>query len=837
MAIRVEAQTGDRGSSSPAQAGEEPLVLSLVIPTRNEVDNIDPLVERIEQVMPETAMEIIFVDDSDDGTPDAVRRVSASSSRPITLLHRRAGERDGGLGGAVVAGMRLARAPWVCVMDADLQHPPDVIESMAAKAFDRRSDIVVASRFRDEGSVGSFGRMRRGASRVSTAAAGVFFRGALNGVTDPMSGFFMVRRKALDLDSLHPQGFKILLEVLVRTPSLRVAEVGFTFGERHAGDSKASVREGLNYLTQLWRLRLSAFTMRVGRFGLVGLTGLVVNTALLAALAELAGMHYLVAAAIATQGSTLWNFSLTELWVFGDREHKRSGPRRMAMFFVVNNIALGLRAPLLVALTAGVGIHYAASNVISLVALFVARFALADVWIWGKAKEAAGDLARHNYDIHGLITVASDGLLPELERFRIAEQLTDPTIRVRIGGVSRKASKLPLGAASAPQNGSANGNGSLNGHVSLNGNASNGNVSNGNASNGNASNGNGNAEVEGEALKAAVAATASRITYVEGRLGIGFGADIEIQDGRIAVTASPLLKRSPHVLYTNVVEPILRWTFAERGYALVHAACMAHDGKAFLITARTDTGKTTTCLKTLDMKPYSFLSDDLVLLSPDGRALTYPKPLTVSRHTVAAVKTPLLSRRQRLKLIYQSRLHSRSGRIFAMFIARTHLPAATINAIVQLLVPPPKYQVDKLVPHVEIAPEAKVAGLMIIQRGGEGDVELEPEEALDILLSNCEDAYGFPPYAEIEHFLHSRNGSDLRADERAIIASALDGAPAKLLKSETMDWHRRVATIVDSLAGDGGNGSGGAAANGQGPRRPGRGLVRGRPAVATETTD
>ena len=115
------------------------------------------------------------------------------------------------------------------------------------------------------------------------------------------------------------------------------------------------------------------------------------------------------------------------------------------------------------------------------------------------------------------------------------------------------------------------------------------------------------------------------------------------------------------MLYTNVVEPILRWTFASKGYALVHAACFADGDSAFMVTARTDTGKTTTTLKLLDHYPYSFLSDDLTIVCPDGRVLAYPKPLTISRHTVHAVKTPLLSRRERVKLIPQSRLHSRIG--------------------------------------------------------------------------------------------------------------------------------------------------------------------------------
>ena len=250
-----------------------------------------------------------------------------------------------------------------------------------------------------------------------------------------------------------------------------------------------------------------------------------VNTVVLALLAELAGVHYLVAAVVATQASTLWNFSLTELWVFGEREHARPGGRRMAMFFAVNNVALALRAPLLVGLTAGLGIHYAVSNVLSLLAVFVARFALADVWIWGRREALAGDLARHNYDIHGLISVASDGRLPSSSASG-SPSSSPATIRVRIGSVSRKAANYPLGATAA-QNGNGNGN--------------------------------------SPALDAASAVIAARCTYVEGRAGLGFAADIEIADGHIAVTASPLLKRSPHVLYTNVVEPILRWTFAEKG--------------------------------------------------------------------------------------------------------------------------------------------------------------------------------------------------------------------------------------------------------------------------------
>jgi dolichol-phosphate mannosyltransferase len=517
-----------------------------------------------------------------------------------------------------------------------------------------------------------------------------------------------------------------------------------------------------------WRERIGALSTRIGRFGVVGATGLVVNTVALAVLADLAGLYYVAAAAIATQVSTLWNFTFTELWVFPDRDHRIRGLRRLATFYAVNNAALLLRVPVLIALTSGLGIHYVVSNLISMALIFAVRFTAADLWIWARSDARAVEAPAHNYDIHGLVTVASQVRLPELEGFRVPGPLIDPRLTVRVGPVRRRSDRSPPDGV-AP----------------------------------------------------------TRISYVEGRAGLGFGTHIRLGEP-IEVVASPLLKHSPHVLYTNVVEPILRWTFAEKGYALVHAACIADAGRGYLITARTDTGKTTTCLKTLDDRPYSFLSDDLTLLCPDGRVLTYPKPLTISRHTLRAVKTPLLSRRERLMLLYQSRLHSRSGRRLAMALARSRMPAATINTIVQVLVPPPKFQVDRLVPDVRLMPEARLAGVIVIERGGEGHAELSREEVLDILLANCEDAYGFPPYGRIAHFLHSQNGSDLRTIERGTIARALGDAPATLLKSETMDWHRRVVALVDGESGGPADGADGSGRFQRGEEQRGRGAALGQ---------
>ena len=694
-------------------------LLSIVVPTKNEAGNVAALLARLEAVVPTVAMEIIFVDASSDGTPETIEESAWRCSREVLLLRQRSERGRSGLGAAVVQGLRAARAPWVCVMDADLQHPPELIASLLEQVESSDVDLVVASRYCENGSTG-FGWARGMASRFTTGAARLLFPRRLRNITDPMSGFFLVRRDAIDVDALRPRGFKILLDLLIRTPGLRCAEVWFAFGERHAGRSKATVREGMRYLSLLARLRFA-------RFGIVGASGLVINTLVLAVLTDVVGLFYVVSAVIATQASTLWNFSFTELWVFADREGKRGRGHRMALFFLMNNVALAVRGPLLVLLTSGLGIHYAVSNVLSLVGLTVVRFALADTWIWAKAPSSEAAPRSFSYDIHGIVTVKSDARLPELERFRIGELIGEADIRVRIGRVSPNCD--------------------------------------------------------------------SAVHYREGPGRLGFGVVIDLGD-HIEATASPLLRRSPHVLYTNVVEPILRWKFAERGYALVHAACLADGEGAFLVTARTDTGKTTTSLLMLESHSYSFLSDDLTLVSPDGRVLTYPKPLTISRHTLKAVKTPLLSRRERIGLVVQSRLHSRSGRRFALILARTHLPAATINAVVQMIVPPPKYHVERLVPGVAVAPEARLTGMVVIQRGGEGAVSLDESEALETLMRNCEDAYGFPPYAAIEGSLRRRNGTDLKDVERGIVASALSGLPAAAMRSETMDWWRRVPGVV-----------------------------------------
>jgi hypothetical protein len=138
-------------------------------------------------------------------------------------------------------------------------------------------------------------------------------------------------------------------------------------------------------------------------------------------------------------------------------------------------------------------------------------------------------------------------------------------------------------------------------------------------------------------------------------------------------------------------------------------------------------------------------------------------------------------------------------RRFAFFLTRTGLPVATVNTVVQLLVPPPKYAVQRLVPGVEVAEHAKLGGLLVIQRSANGFEWLEEDDALEILLDNCEDAYGFPPYHLIEDFLLGSSADDLRSVERQILAGAFEGVAAALLSSTRLDWATRIPSLIDGL--------------------------------------
>jgi len=225
------------------------LSASIIVPTYKEAPNIRPLVERIFCATKAAGrdVEVVFVDDnSQDGTAEAVE--SLKSLYPVRIIIRK-GER--GLASAVVAGFREATFDQFVVLDADLQHPPEAIPRLLERLCESGCDFVIGTRYADSGSIDrKWSRGRRLVSRLST-----LFARPLAPLSDPMSGFFAIRRETLEKAvKLNPLGYKIALELFVKCGCQRPGEVPIEFSSRRSGESKASLRQGLLYLRHLTSL-------------------------------------------------------------------------------------------------------------------------------------------------------------------------------------------------------------------------------------------------------------------------------------------------------------------------------------------------------------------------------------------------------------------------------------------------------------------------------------------------------------------------------------------------------------------------------------------------------
>ena len=242
---------GDVGN----EARQQGCAVSVIVPTRNEAPNIELLEQRLSSALDATpgGWELIFVDDSDDPTPEVITRL-VNNGRPVRLLHREKGARAGGLGGAVQEGFTLARGTALVVMDADLQHPPEVVPALVAPVLSGEAALVAGSRYSWAGAdAGLAGPGRQLVSRTCRAVVHLLLP-VSRPLEDPMSGLFAFRHSLLCGVVLEPKGYKILLEVTVRTRPTPVQNVGFDFAPRYAGRSKATLREGLVFLTHLSRL-------------------------------------------------------------------------------------------------------------------------------------------------------------------------------------------------------------------------------------------------------------------------------------------------------------------------------------------------------------------------------------------------------------------------------------------------------------------------------------------------------------------------------------------------------------------------------------------------------
>lgn len=320
--------------------------LSVITPTFNEVDNVVPLLDKLEAALVDLSHEILVVDDDSPDRTWEVAEEYAATHPSVRVLRRFS---DHGLSSAVMAGMEASTGKVIAVIDADMQHDERVLPDMVAVLESGDADLVVGTRAADGGSYGEWSAFRRVVSWVAAMIARVFLRVS---TTDPMSGFFAISRDAYRTaaPAVNAQGFKILLEFIGRNPGLRVAEVGYEFRNRVAGETKLSPSIIRSYL-------LAVFELRFGRqvkgqfflYCLVGASGVMINLAVFSLFELLdAGsidvgfarpLRWSLIAGIAA--SVVTNFVLNNYFTFWERRYRRHHlVQGFALFALVSGLGV-----------------------------------------------------------------------------------------------------------------------------------------------------------------------------------------------------------------------------------------------------------------------------------------------------------------------------------------------------------------------------------------------------------------------------------------------------------------------------------------------------------------
>lgn len=353
--------------------------ISIIIPTYNEQVNITPLVEKIDAVLSGYDYEVVFVDDnSRDGTAETIEGLA--SKYPVRVIVRRD---ERGLASAVVHGINNTSSDIVAVMDADLQHPPDVLPALIRKA-ENDVDIVVASRNVEGGGSQGWSLARKIISAGAIIIAHLLLP-PTRFVKDPMSGFFVFRRSVIAGARLKPSGYKILLEIIMEGKFGNVAEVPYTFATRSEGKSKLNTREQIEYLKHIYSLMLRKGELaRFFTFCAVGGSGVLVNLGLYSILTRIAGLETTLSAAISVETSILTNFILNNFFTFRLRNVPGVKPffHRLLKFNLFSLAGLAINLGLLRLFHNVIGIHDILSMLFAIIVVMLWNYLVNTWWTW-----------------------------------------------------------------------------------------------------------------------------------------------------------------------------------------------------------------------------------------------------------------------------------------------------------------------------------------------------------------------------------------------------------------------------------------------------------------------
>jgi dolichol-phosphate mannosyltransferase len=325
---------------------EASLFFSLVVPTYNESQNIQQLVRvlsgLLDHALPDNYELIVVDDDSPDRTWEVAQQLMPEF--PALRVMRRQTER--GLSTAVIRGWQAARGEVLGVIDGDLQHPPEVLLKLL-RSIQNGADLSVASRHIEGGGTSDWGIIRRFLSRGAQMLGLMILPNVVGRVSDPMSGYFMVRRSAIVDTLLQPYGYKILLEVIGRGRVDRIIEVGYVFQERKEGESKVTWRQYVEYLLHLAKLRSRGRVSRLSssfqlgrflRFGLVGFSGVFVDLAMFYVFRQVLGLPIARSTMLSAEVAVINNFLWNDVWTFGDISRGQPGKRKRLQRFLKFNL-------------------------------------------------------------------------------------------------------------------------------------------------------------------------------------------------------------------------------------------------------------------------------------------------------------------------------------------------------------------------------------------------------------------------------------------------------------------------------------------------------------------
>lgn len=366
--------------------------LTVIIPTFNEMENIEKLIWTIISVFQQNSLhgEILVVDDmSTDGTIQIVQKFQKKQP-DVHLIIR---EEDHGLSQSVVEGFKKAQSDIIQVVDADFSHPVDLIPVFYHKIHDEGYDICIGSRYTRGGEIQNWPLKRKLISRGATIIGRFLFPE----ITDPVSGFFAIKKEVVQNCTLKPRGYKILMEVLGKGQWESVAEIPFTFKDRELGESKLVASTITDYLGQCWDIGVHALTnhntvvwkewTKFLKFGLVGLSGIGVNTGILYLLTEYAGWYYLISSVFAIEGSIITNFLLNDAWTFSQGRNKHSEKwKRFFSFQIVSMVGVGINMSILFLLTEVGNLWYIVSNFIGIFVAFLWNYWINRTVTWGKQR-------------------------------------------------------------------------------------------------------------------------------------------------------------------------------------------------------------------------------------------------------------------------------------------------------------------------------------------------------------------------------------------------------------------------------------------------------------------